>query len=98
MAITRERDTQVRSIRELKEELDEFKTAGAKKEEDLNNDQLEAFQVPVVIVRLGFVYTQDFLKAEPKDLGQEQQSVYAQIMHSGSGFEIRLGFCYASPD
>ena len=52
MAITRERDTQVRSIRELKEELDEFKTAGAKKEEDLNNDQLEAFQVSVVIVRL----------------------------------------------
>ena len=57
MAITRERDTQVRSIRELKEELDEFKTAGAKKEEDLNNDQLEAFQVSVVIVRLSLVYT-----------------------------------------
>ncbi len=58
MAITRERDTQVRGMRELQETLHELKSAGAKTEEDLNNDELEAMQVPgglrcEVVVRVG---------------------------------------------
>ena len=45
MAITRERDSQVRGMRELHEELNELKSAGVKTKEDINDDEIEALQV-----------------------------------------------------
>lgn len=45
MAITRERDSQVRGMRELQEELHEYKSAGARTSEDVNDDEIEALQV-----------------------------------------------------